>query len=101
MNCRRAIFRYIVIDRCLSTYTEPMTKAEIRDKVNEKLRDIGLKEVSMNTITHDLIDIRERQFFDAPVKLLRESTNTVRYCYSIPYYSIFSKNNIHLKHIQL
>ena len=92
MMCRGAIIRYIVIDKCLGSTQEPMTKSEIRDKVNEKLADLGIRPVSLRTITQDLIDLREREFFDAPVKLFRDEDNVVRYKYSIPYYSIFTKN---------
>lgn len=92
MMCRGAIIRYIVIDKCLGSTQEPMTKSEIRDKVNEKLADLGITPVSLRTITKDLMDLREREFFDAPVKLFRDDENVVRYKYSIPYYSIFTKN---------
>lgn len=92
MMCRGAIIRYIVIDKCLGSTQEPMTKSEIRDKVNEKLADLGITPVSLRTITQDLIDLREREIFDAPVKLFRDEDNVVRYKYSIPYYSIFTKN---------
>ena len=92
MMCRGAIIRYIVIDKCLGTYKEPLTKCEIRNKVNEKLADLGIRPVSLRTITQDLMDLREREIFDAPVKLFRDEDNVVRYKYSIPYYSIFTKN---------
>ena len=92
MMCRGAIIRYIVIDKCLGSTQEPMTKSEIRDKVNEKLADLGITPVSLRTFTKDLMDLREREFFDAPVKLFRDDENVVRYKYSIPYYSIFTKN---------
>ena len=92
MMCRGAIIRYIVIDKCLGTYKEPLTKCEIRNKVNEKLADLGIRPVSLRTITQDLMDLREREIFDAPIKLFRDEDNVVRYKYSIPYYSIFTKN---------
>lgn len=97
MMCRGAIIRYIVIDKCLGSTQEPMTKSEIRDKVNEKLADLGIRPVSLRTITKDLMDIREREIFDAPVKLFRDEENVVRYKYSIPYYSIFTKNRFYGK----
>lgn len=92
MMCRGAIIRYIVIDKCLGYYNEPLTKCGIRNKVNEKLADLGIRPVSLRTITQDLIDLREREIFDAPVKIFRDEDNVVRYKYSIPYYSIFTKN---------
>ena len=95
--CRGAIIRYIVIDKCLGTYKEPLTKCEIRNKVNEKLADLGIRPVSLRTITQDLMDLREREIFDAPVKLFRDEDNVVRYKYSIPYYSIFTKNRVYGK----
>lgn len=97
MMCRGAIIRYIVIDKCLGSTQEPMTKSEIRDRVNEKLADLGIRPVSLRTITKDLMDIREREIFDAPVKLFRDEENVVRYKYSIPYYSIFTKNRFYGK----
>ena len=90
--CRGAIIRYIVIDKCLGSSQEPLTKCEIRNKVNEKLADLGIRPVSLRTITQDLMDLREREIFDAPIKLFRDEENVVRYKYSIPYYSIFTKN---------
>ena len=92
MMCRGAIIRYIVIDKCLGSSQEPLTKCEIRNKVNEKLADLGIRPVSLRTITQDLMDLREREIFDAPIKLFRDEDNVVRYKYSIPYYSIFTKN---------
>ena len=92
MMCRGAIIRYIVIDKCLGSSQEPLTKCEIRNKVNEKLADLGIRPVSLRTITQDLMDLREREIFDAPIKLFRDEENVVRYKYSIPYYSIFTKN---------
>ena len=97
MMCRGAIIRYIVIDKCLGTYKEPLTKCEIRNKVNEKLADLGIRPVSLRTITQDLMDLREREIFDAPIKLFRDEENVVRYKYSIPYYSIFTKNRVYGK----
>ena len=97
MMCRGAIIRYIVIDKCLGTYKEPLTKCEIRNKVNEKLADLGIRPVSLRTITQDLMDLREREIFDAPIKLFRDEDNVVRYKYSIPYYSIFTKNRVYGK----
>ena len=97
MMCRGAIIRYIVIDKCLGSYNEPLTKCEIRNKVNEKLADLGIRPVSLRTITQDLMDLREREIFDAPIKLFRDEENVVRYKYSIPYYSIFTKNRVYGK----
>ena len=97
MMCRGAIIRHIVIDKCLGSYNEPLNKCEIRNKVNEKLADLGIRPVSLRTITQDLMYLREREIFDAPIKLFRDEENVVRYKYSIPYYSIFTKNRVYGK----
>lgn len=94
MMNRFAIYRYVIIDRCLANHAEPMTKVEITERVNECLHDKGLGEVTLRTITKDLADLRERLFFDAPIKMIRDSTNAVRYRYGIPNYSIFTVNKI-------
>lgn len=51
---KNKLIRYRVYDRCFSNFNVMYTRSMLRDKVNEALRLLDLKEVGQSTVNHDI-----------------------------------------------
>jgi predicted DNA-binding transcriptional regulator YafY len=85
---RNALFRYRIIDRCLSNRMRSWTWRDILDEVNRKLDEEGQPAIGKTTIFEDFKDI-EFRVYQAPIEKYHGEDRRIQYMrYADPDFSI-------------
>ena len=88
---KNALLRYQILDRCFSDRHNKYEIGDLVNKVNEALMDLYGKTVSLRQIRADIMYMKERLTYNAPIVAIPIQGRRCYYCYEDPDYSIFNK----------
>lgn len=97
---KNAQLRYQILDRCFSNFQKRYEIVDLLDEVNEKLSDLnGPKaKVSLRQIREDIKYMRDRLYYNAPIKAYKLDGKKCYYRYSDANFRIFN-NELSVKDI--
>ena len=87
---KNALLRYQILDRCFSDRHHRYEIEDLVDKVNEALLDMYGKTVSLRQIRADIMYMRDRVSYDAPIVAIPIQGRRCYYKYEDPDFTIFN-----------